>query len=170
MKRKSFANSPCSIARSLDVLGDWWNPLILRESMYGIRRFDDIQAWLGVGRNILTQRLALLVEEGLLEKRMYQTNPERFEYLLTDKGRDATKVLIALMEYGEKWHFESGKEPIRLYDKKTNKPVRAAIVDTATGKSIDTRDLYPGPGPGFPHGKDIQRERFTEYDERVGFD
>ncbi|MEM9388513.1 MAG: helix-turn-helix domain-containing protein [Pseudomonadota bacterium] len=170
MKRKSFADKPCSIARTLDVLGDWWNPLIIREAMYGVRRFDDIQRWLGIGRNILTHRLALLVGEGYLEKRRYQTAPERFEYVLTDKGRDASKVLIALMAFGEKWHFEPGNEPIRLFDKHTGKRVHVAVVDVGSGNPIDTADLYPGPGPGFPHAEDIQRARFQEFEARGGFD
>ena len=170
MKRKSFAGSPCSIARTLDVLGDWWNPLILREAMYGIRRFDEIQSWLGIGRNILTQRLAGLVDEGLLEKRLYQHNPHRYEYVLTQKGRDATKVLIALMEYGEKWHFEPGNEPIRLYDKDTDRRVTAKVVASETGKPIDTASLYPGPGPGFIQEPDVQRRRFVEFGRRGGFD
>ncbi|MEL6950025.1 MAG: helix-turn-helix domain-containing protein [Pseudomonadota bacterium] len=170
MKRKSFADSPCSIARTLDVLGDWWNPLILRESMYGIRRFDEIQSWLGIGRNILTQRLGLLVDEGFLERRRYQTAPDRYEYVLTDKGRDATKVLIALMAFGERWHFAPGDEPIRLFDRKTGRRVHAEVIDTETGEPIDTASLYPGPGPGFPYGEDIQRKRFAEFEKRGGFD
>ena len=170
MKRKSFANSPCSIARTLDVLGDWWNPLILRESMYGIRRFDDIQRWLGVGRNILTRRLNLLVEEGFLEKRMYQTTPERYEYVLTEKGYDAAKVLAALMAFGEKWHFEPGLEPIRLFDRKSGKRVRPAVMDSATGQPIRTENLYPAPGPGFPSDEEIRKKRFAEYRARGGFD
>lgn len=170
MKRKSFADSPCSIARTLDVLGDWWNPLILREAMYGIRRFDEIQNWLGVARNMLTKRLAILVDEGLLEKCLYQTNPDRYEYVLTEKGYDATKVLMALMEYGEKWHFEPGNEPIQLFDRESDRRVYAKVVDAETGEPLDTSKLYPGPGPGFSYGLDIQRERFTEYAERGRFD
>lgn len=166
MKRKSFEGSPCSIARSLDVLGDWWNPLILRECLYGIHRFEELQRWLGVGRNILTRRLKQLVDEGFLEKRLYQETPKRYEYLLTHKGYDATKVLMALMEFGEKWQFDEHGEPIRLYDRATDNRVHTLVVDSETGDPIDTRNLYPGPGPGFPYGEEVQRERFAEYFSR----
>ncbi|MGW7427657.1 winged helix-turn-helix transcriptional regulator [Streptomyces sp. NPDC054813] len=77
MRRTSFAQWPCSIARTMDLLGDWWTPLVLREAFYGIRRFDAFQESLGIARNTLTDRLRRLVEEGLLEKRPYQTEPVR---------------------------------------------------------------------------------------------
>lgn len=166
MERKSFADAHCSIARSLDVLGDWWNPLILRECHYGVHRFDGFLQWLGIGRNILTRRLKLLVEQGLLVKRPYQDNPPRFEYHLTPKGYDALIVLIALMPFGEKWSFERGKEPIRLYDRKTGRRVRPVVVDRDTGKPLDPREIYTGPGPSFPRSARVRRARFREYYER----
>jgi DNA-binding HxlR family transcriptional regulator len=101
MERKTFGDAPCSIARSLDVLGDWWSPLIIRECLYGVHRFDGFQQWLGIGRNILTSRLKLLIDQGLIEKRRYQDKPKRYEYHLTEKGYDAALALIALMPFGE---------------------------------------------------------------------
>ncbi len=162
MKRATFDNEPCSIARSLDVLGDWWNPLILRECLYGVHRFQDIQRWLNIGRNILTSRLQQLVGEGLLEKREYQHNPPRFEYHLTDKGYDATLILLAIMPFGEKWYFAENKEPIVLIDRDTRRRVRPAIVDEETGEVIDPRKLIAAPGESFPHGE-ISQARFREY-------
>ena len=82
MQRRSFSDVPCSIARSLDVFGDWWNPLIVRECLYGVRKFDELQSWLGIGRNILARRLETLVGAGVLEKRAYESRPPRFEYHL----------------------------------------------------------------------------------------
>jgi DNA-binding HxlR family transcriptional regulator len=114
MKRKTFEESPCSIARSLNVLGDWWTPPILRECLYGIHRFDEIQRWLGIGRNILARRLAKLDEQGVLERRHYQERPARYEYHLTDKGYDAARLLLAMMPFGESWFFDKGREPIIL--------------------------------------------------------
>jgi DNA-binding HxlR family transcriptional regulator len=166
MERTSFATAPCSIARSLDVLGDWWNPLILRECLYGVRRFDELQRWLGVGRNILTGRLALLVKHGLLEKRCYTERPPRFEYHLTDKGHDAARLLVAMMAFGEAWYFDRGQEPIRLFDRTTGRRVRAALVDAGTGAPLDPRALYAGPGPSFPPNEAVRRERFAEYYRR----
>jgi DNA-binding HxlR family transcriptional regulator len=166
MERTSFGNAPCAIARSLDVLGDWWTPLIVRECLYGVHRFGELQRWLGIGRNILTRRLALLVEQGLLEKRRYQDRPARFEYHLTDKGFDAAKVLVALMAFGEAWSFGREKEPIRLFDRETDQRVRPMLVDGETGDPIDVRRLYPGPGPSFPRAGGVRKERFAEYYQR----
>lgn len=163
MERTSFGTAPCSIARSLDVLGDWWNPLLLRECLYGVRRFDELQRWLGIGRNILTRRLTLLVDQGLLERRRYSERPPRFEYHLTDKGYDAAKLLVAMMAFGEAWYFERGQEPIRLFDRATGRRVKAALVDAETGAPLDPRTLYAGPGPSFPRDAEIRRERFAEY-------
>ena len=163
MERTKFANAPCSIARSLDVLGDWWTPLILRECLYGIHRFEEFQRWLGIGRNILARRLKLLVKEQLLEKRKYQDKPERFEYYLTDKGFDAALVLLAVMPFGEKWYFDRNKEPILLYDRRSGKRVRPVIVDAETNEPLDPRNLFPGPGPSFPKPTSIRKERFQEF-------
>ena len=160
MERKTFDDKPCSIARSLDVLGDWWNPLIIRECLYGIHRFDEYQKWLGIGRNILTRRLKQLVNSGLLVKRKYQDNPPRYEYHLTDKGFDAATALLALMPYGERWYFAPGRAPIYLYDRRTGKRVRPLVVDADTGEPLASRELVAGPGPGFPESDEIRAERF----------
>ena len=166
MERKRFQGAPCSIARSLDVMGDWWTPLILRECLYGVHRFDEIQRWLGIGRNILTRRLAQLVEQGVLERRQYQERPERYEYHLTDKGYDAAKLLLAIMPFGEAWFFGEEGEPIRLYDRRTDRRVRPVVVDAETGQAIDPREVYAGPGPSFPDEEGIRHDRFSEYYER----
>jgi len=166
MERKRFEEAPCSIARSLDVVGDWWSPLIIRECLYGVHRFDQIQRWLGIGRNILTRRLAQLVEQGVLEKRRYQDRPPRFEYHLTDKGYDAARLLVAMMPFGERWLFEEGDEPIRLYDRRSHRRVRPQLIDAETGEPIDPRHIYAGPGPAFPAIDEIRRERFVDYYSR----
>ncbi|MEM9622179.1 MAG: helix-turn-helix domain-containing protein [Pseudomonadota bacterium] len=162
MKRSTFSEEPCSIARSLDILGDWWNPLILRECLYGIHRFQDIQQWLNIGRNILTTRLKQLVEEGLLEKRQYQSGPPRFEYHLTEKGYDATLVLMAVMSFGEKWYFKDNAAPILLHHRETGHQVKPVLVDEFTGERIDPRQLVPAPGPSFPPGE-VRKSRFAEF-------
>ncbi|NNE17796.1 MAG: helix-turn-helix transcriptional regulator [Myxococcales bacterium] len=166
MERRSFENAHCSIARSMDVLGDWWNPLIIRECLYGVTRFDELQGWLNIGRNILAQRLAKLVDQGILERRLYQERPPRYEYQLTEKGYDAAKVVIATMPFGDEWMFGEGREPIRIYDRETHQRVRPVVVDANTGEPIDPRQLYAGPGPAFPPVDDVRRRRFVEYYER----
>lgn len=163
MERKRFDDAPCSIARSLDVLGDWWTPLIIRECLYGVHRFDGFQQWLGIGRNILTRRLSMLVEQGVLEKRAYQDRPKRYEYHLTEKGYDAAKVLVAVMPFGEAWFFDGGREPIRLYDRRTDRRIHPVVIDRETGEPIDPREVYAGPGPSFPRSKEVRRARFSEY-------
>src|SRR6185437_16671788 len=98
----------CSIARALEVLGDRWTLLVIRDAFLGVHRFDDFQRDLGVARNVLSDRLARLVDEGLLERRRYQERPERFEYRLTEKGLDLFEVLAALMHWGDRWYAPAG--------------------------------------------------------------
>jgi DNA-binding HxlR family transcriptional regulator len=88
MKRTSFATMNCSVARTLEVIGEWWTMLVVREAFNGVRRFDDFQARLGIARNVLATRLQSLVDHGILERRLYQEHPQRFEYRLTEKGFD----------------------------------------------------------------------------------
>ena len=104
MQRKSFGQMMCPIARSLERVGEWWSILILRDALHGLTRFDQFQKSLGIAPNMLTRRLAALVEAGLLERRRYSERPPRDEYVLTDRGRDFKPVLIALVAFGKK-HF-----------------------------------------------------------------
>jgi len=103
MKRSSVTHLNCSIARSLDILGEWWTLLIVRDAFFGVRRFDHFVADLGISRGVLTDRLATLVGHQILKRHRYQQLPDRFEYKLTDKGRDLFPVLITLMQWGDKW-------------------------------------------------------------------
>lgn len=163
MQRTQFQRSPCPIARSLDVLGDWWTPLIIRECLYGVHRFADLQRWLGIGRNTLTRRLNQLVEQGILERRPYQTRPMRYDYVLTEKGYDAATVLVAVMPFGERWFFEGERAPIELFDRASGKRVHPVVVDAETGEPIDPRGVVAGPGPTFPGDEAARRRRFTGY-------
>ena len=113
MKRTDTSGWPCTIARSADILGDHWNLLIIRQACLGTRRFDDFQSALGIGRNILTQRLTRLVDEGLLDRVEYQQNPPRYEYRLTDKGRDAYPILAAMAAWGDRWLTGPGRHAPR---------------------------------------------------------
>src|SRR5687768_10964681 len=97
MRRTRFDTWPCSIARTVDLAGDWWTPLVMREALYGARRFEQFQRRLGLSRNVLTQRLDRLVEQGLLERSPYQERPTRHEYTPTEKGRDFFGVLAAMI-------------------------------------------------------------------------
>lgn len=109
MKRSSVAHLQCSIAQTLEIVGEWWTLLILRNISLGQRRFEAIQADLGIARNVLSDRLSTLVEHGILEKSKYQDNPERFEYRATEKGKDLMGVLLSLMAWGDRWAAPNGK-------------------------------------------------------------
>ena len=163
MKRMTHADSICPIARSLDILGDWWNPLIIRECLYGVHRFDGFQRWLGIGRNILSNRLQQLVEGGILETKAYQEKPRRLEYHLTAKGRAAAVAVMAMFTFGRDNCFQSQQPTIRLYDQESDEEVEPVLVDRKTGKEINPQKLYAGPGPKFPKSSEIRRARFTEF-------
>lgn len=106
MQRTSFVDAPCPIARSLERVGEWWSVLILRDAFGGLTRFDEFQKNLGIAPNMLTRRLAALVEAGLLERRRYSERPPRDEYVLTERGRDFRPVLVELATFGKR-HFAS---------------------------------------------------------------
>jgi DNA-binding HxlR family transcriptional regulator len=114
MKRTPLGDQPCSIARALDVAGEWWTPLILRDIAYGIRRFREIQEDLGISANVLSDRLGTLVAASILQTRVYQHGPERHEYHLTEKGEDLLPALLALMRWGDKWAWGTARGPVRV--------------------------------------------------------
>ena len=149
MERTRFDTWSCSVARTLDIVGDGWTPLILREAYFGTKRFEAFQASLGISRNILTRRLKRLVSEDLLVKRRYQENPPRFEYHLTDKGRDFFGVVAAMLRWGDDWLAGDAGVPLEIYDRTTGERVRPLVVDERTGQPIDVRKLVAKPGPGF---------------------
>jgi len=145
MRRTRFDDAPCPIARVTDLIGDWWTPMVLREAFLGRRRFDDFQQALELSRGVLAQRLARLVEEGLLEKRLYQERPPRHEYLLTEKGRDFYPVLAAMWRWGSDWLWEEGEQsPLELYDRESRQPIRPLVIDENSGEPIDVRKLRVG--------------------------
>lgn len=146
MRRKSFGNMHCPIARSLERVGEWWSILILREAFYGLRRFDEFQKRLGVAPNILTRRLNALVEGGLLERRRYSEHPPRDEYELTERGRDFQPVLLALLAWGNR-HFAPEGASVQLVDLRTGTAVDPVVVDRATGERITGPDFAVVAGP-----------------------
>ena len=112
--RSDYDNQVCSIARSLEVVGERWTILVLREVFLGVRRFDEIQNDLGIARNVLTSRLEKLVGEGVLEKRRYSERPPRFEYVLTEKGLDLWPVVVSLMQWGDRHEAPPEGPPVVL--------------------------------------------------------
>ena len=138
----------CSIARSLEVVGEWWTPLVLREVFFGRRRFDEILRDLGISRNILTDRLATLVEHGILEKEPYQEGPVRYEYRLTEKGRDLFQVLVALQNWGDKWESPDGP-PVVLHHRDCDQPAGPTLTCSACGGELHARNVVAHTGPGW---------------------
>jgi DNA-binding HxlR family transcriptional regulator len=114
VKRTSLHDHPCSIARTLDVAGEWWSPLILRDVAYGVRRFGELQQDLGISANVLADRLDALVSEGLLVPVLYQRRPDRHEYVLSEKGADLIPALLALMQWGDRWTWPEGRGPVAV--------------------------------------------------------
>src|SRR6201995_2052723 len=102
MQRTNFGDMACSIARTLDVIGEPWSPMILRDIWVGVNRFDAIQSDLGISRKVLTERLNHLVERGVLERRPYDRRP-RYEYHLTTKGAELVDLLMVMVTWGDKW-------------------------------------------------------------------
>jgi DNA-binding HxlR family transcriptional regulator len=150
MKRTSFANWPCSVARTMNLLGDWWTPLVLREAFYGINRFDRFQTELGIARNTLADRLTRLVEEGLLGKEQYQADPVRYEYVLTDKGRDFYPVLAAMSAWGDTWLDKGAGPPIVFHHRTCDHDTTAKVVCSHCGEPLASDDIEHRMGPGYP--------------------
>src|ERR687887_2414390 len=126
MLRRDYEGQNCSIARALEIVGERWTLLIIRDCFLGLRRFEELQQSLGIARNVLTDRLNRLVEEGILERVRYSERPERFEYRLTRKGRELNIALTGLRQWGDKYLSE--KPPRVLRRKEDRKPVVAALV------------------------------------------
>jgi DNA-binding HxlR family transcriptional regulator len=127
MRRTSFARWPCSIARTMDLLGDQWTLLVLREAFYGVTRFDRFQSSLGIARNTLTERLDRLVGAGLLHRERYQDRPARYEYLLTEMGRDFFPALAAIIQWGDRWLDDGAGPTITLLHKDCGRSTHAEV-------------------------------------------
>ena len=134
MRHKSLADARCPIARTIDLVGEWWSFLILRDAFRGIRRFDEFQSSLGIARNMLSRRLKRLVEAGLLETHPYSERPPRHEYRLTDKGRDFYPVIMTLMAWGNRW-IQRDQTTVAL-SRRTRAPLDPLLIDRATGEPI----------------------------------
>ena len=145
MLRNDYEGQNCSIARSLEVVGERWTLLIIRDAFLGLRRFDQFQDSLGIARNILTDRLNRLVEEGILARVRYSERPERHEYRLTTKGRDLAVTLAGLRQWGDKYLSE--KPPRILRRRSDKRPVVVAFVPKGADVLRDDEvETVPGPG------------------------
>lgn len=154
MLGRTYDSEACSIARSLEVVGERWTLLILRDIFLEIRKFDDLHRSLGVARNILQARLELLVEEGVLEKRPYQEG--RFEYCLTSKGEELWPALIALLRWGDR-HYAPHGRPRLIKHRACGGEVTEHLTCEICGKPLKMQDVYSEWGPGARASKPRRR-------------
>jgi DNA-binding HxlR family transcriptional regulator len=155
MRQTSFAGFQCSLAQALEVAGDWWTPLILRDVFAGLSRFDDIVDDIGISRNLLTVRLAKLVEHGLLTSAPYGTHPNRMAYALTDAGSELVVVLMALTAWGDRWRAPEGGAPIVFSH--AGHVCSPAVMCTTCGEPISADKVVLHPGPGGKSGPGARR-------------
>ena len=148
MGRKRFDTMNCGIAQALEAFGDWWTLLIVRDAFFGARRFGEFEASLGIAKNILTDRLAHLVEHDIFEKRDVGEAGQRFEYRLTEKGEALLPVLTALRDWSDAWVFGRGHEPVVVRDRRTGRRLPKLRVTDAEGRPVGRRELRTEPGPG----------------------
>lgn len=141
MKHKSNKDSICPIARSLDVVGEWWSLLIIRDAMLGVKRFSEFERRLGMAKNILTVRLRQMVEAGVLRLVPASDGSAYNEYELTEKGEALLPTMVALRQWGEKYMFGDGSEHSELFDAKDHKPLAELVVRSADGRELGIRDV-----------------------------
>jgi DNA-binding HxlR family transcriptional regulator len=147
VQRKSFAAMNCSVAQCLEIVGEWWTLLILRDAFLGFSRFDELESRLGIARNVLTQRLERLVEAGVLARVPYQEHPVRHDYLLTEKGRDLWHVVTAMRQWGDRWAAPAGP-PVELVHEACGAIVNVVPACSHCGEELTARSVRAVAGPG----------------------
>ena len=164
MRSKSFEGMTCSIAGVLDAVGDRWAVLILRDLSLGLSKYEDLRKSTEVTHATLSDRLKHLEENELIERRQYQSGPDRYEYLLTRKGRDVILVVQALAQVGDKWGITGDAgPPLKFINKNSGRQVKLALVDEKSAEVVRMRDVRPQVGPG---ADDLVRWRLTKFDQR----
>lgn len=149
MKPKSFVGMRCSIAGALELIGDRWSLLLIRDLSLGLSRYDDLRESTGIPAATLAARLKHLTQHGIVEKCRYQERPPRDEYRLTAKGRDLWKVSVALREWGDRWDATGfGSPTVETIDRETGRPLILALVDAETGAAVPRDRIQFRPGPG----------------------
>jgi DNA-binding HxlR family transcriptional regulator len=157
MLGSDYKSQNCSIARTLELVGERWTILVLRDAFLGLRRFDQFQHSLGIARNVLTARLDRLVSEEILEKVPYQERPLRHEYRLTEKGLDLWPVITELLRWGDRHAAPEAGPPIVIRHKGCGGELGERRLCTSCGKSLGVRDVRAEPGPGANVGSSLRR-------------
>src|SRR5689334_13295504 len=148
MRWNQIGDLTCSVARSLSIVGDRWTMLVLRDAFLGVRRFDDFQKDLGTTRHRLADRLRKLVAGGILERVRYQERPVRYEYRLTEKGRDLYPIIVSLTRWGDRWMAGKAGPPIELVHKACGNVAMPALACPECGEAVGARDMIARAGPG----------------------
>ena len=148
MRRASFEAMNCSIARSLEVIGEWWTFLILRDAFFGITRFEEFQERLGIARNVLSARLDTLVEHGVMERRVYDEPRGRSDYKLTDKGKALWPVLTTLRQWGDEWVVGAEAAPIEMVHTGCGERTTGELTCSHCHERLERRELELIGGPG----------------------
>ncbi|MFT4095783.1 MAG: helix-turn-helix domain-containing protein [Rhodoblastus sp.] len=148
MERTSFADMPCSLARSLEAIGDWWSPLILRDLYLGVRRFDEIVEDIGISRNLLTRRLAALEKAGVVRRERYGERPARYEYRLAEAGLELVPILMALTAWGDRWKAPRKGAPLEFVHRDCGHTFRPRVVCSECAGEVSHDNVIPVPGPG----------------------
>jgi DNA-binding HxlR family transcriptional regulator len=146
VRRASFADMPCSVAQALEVVGERWTLLVVRDCLLGVTRFDQIQQRLGIARNVLSDRLELLVEAEVLERRPYQERPVRYEYVLTERGRDLWPVVQSLQAWGDRWAGWDAGPPVEQVHQPCGQPSTSVPTCSACRGVLHPEDLRPQAG------------------------
>ena len=149
MKKVSFADMHCSVAQSLEVIGEWWTLLILRDAFLGVTRFDDFAKRLGIARNVLTARLDTLVDNDVLTRVPYDEARGRYDYRLTDKGRALLPVMTAIRQWGDEWILGEDHAPIVVEHTTCGHLSKGVLTCDHCGEELTTRTLRARRGPGF---------------------
>jgi len=152
MRHTSLATQPCPVARTLDLVGEWWTLLIVRDAVLGARRFEDLKAT-GIADNILSARLKKLTEAGILKRRRYQTHPDRYEYLLTEKGRALAPVVLALRSWGKR--FTKGSDTSHIIHKDCGGSIELDFHCTKCDRRIEKTEIGPARLPERANGRSM---------------
>jgi DNA-binding HxlR family transcriptional regulator len=149
MRSKGFEGMTCSAASVMGALGDRWGMLIVRDLFLGLARYEDLRRSTGITNATLSDRLKALEQNGLVEQRLYQSRPDRYEYVLTNRGMDVAFVLLAMMQVGDKWNLAGlDGPPLRFVDAASGRRVKLGIVDAETGERVEPGYMKVEAGPG----------------------
>jgi DNA-binding HxlR family transcriptional regulator len=175
MERNHKANKLCSVARAMEVVGDRWSILVLREAYYGVTRFDDFQFYIGVATNILSTRLKKFVDLGVMKRLPLPEHSRRYEYVLTDMGRDFFRTYVALKKWGDDWLAEGSGPQVVFQDRESGKEISSPGILSAHGKPLRLEDIEVVAGPDavafnrkrFGKGVSLAGSRYDASDKAV---